>query len=163
MSILDVIQQDMLLTKKGKDWWAPCPFHSEDTASFSVSPDKEFFHCFGCGVHGDAIDWLRQRRGYSYPDAAKAVGKTLVPLPPHPASPIFAVARAYLALAEEESYFQTEWAMLCARLYQAAQLSDLHSDAYKLTLVHQLMTLLDWETALQTLWATIRTQRDGLL
>lgn len=164
MNILDLIQADIFLTKKGKDWWGLCPWHGEKTPSFSVAPEKEMYYCFGCGAHGDAIDWLRHCRGYSYRDAAKAVGKELdSSRKPAPASPLMLVARAYLALEEEQADFALAWAFLRARLRQAAALPDLYDNTYRLQLASQFVTMLDWLTALDTLWRQIKDTRDRLL
>lgn len=81
MSLVDLISADVSLKRKGKDFVGLCPFHAEKTPSFTVSPDKEFYHCFGCGAHGDAIDWLRKVRGLSYQEACKQIGKVLGPDP----------------------------------------------------------------------------------
>ncbi len=56
--IVDVIDARVPLTKAGKDYKARCPFHDEKTPSFTVSSDKQFYHCFGCGAHGSAIGFL---------------------------------------------------------------------------------------------------------
>ncbi|MDA9818140.1 DNA primase, partial [Flavobacteriaceae bacterium] len=58
ISIYDVISSRVNLSKKGKEFQAPCPFHSEKTPSFTVSPEKGFYHCFGCGAHGNAIGFV---------------------------------------------------------------------------------------------------------
>ena len=59
VDIVDLIQARVSLTKKSNhNYFACCPFHSEKTASFSVSQNKQFYHCFGCGTHGNAIDFL---------------------------------------------------------------------------------------------------------
>jgi len=56
--IVDIIDARVKLKKQGKNYGACCPFHNEKTPSFSVSPEKQFYHCFGCGVHGNAIDFI---------------------------------------------------------------------------------------------------------
>src|SRR3972149_5746359 len=56
--IVDVIDSYVPLKKAGKDYKACCPFHEEKTPSFTVSVDKQFYHCFGCGAHGSAIGFL---------------------------------------------------------------------------------------------------------
>ncbi len=162
MSILDIINADILLSQKGKDWWGFCPWHAENSPSFSVSPDKEFYHCFSCGAHGDSIDWLRKQRGMSYPDAAGAVGKD-ISSPPLPQSPIMNVARALLALEEEFTTFTSHWTMARAKLTQMNNCPDLSSDEAKLEIVRNCLLLLDWEQALQTLEEKIKASRDRLL
>ena len=53
--IVDIIGSYITLKKKGANYWGPCPFHSEKTASFSVSPAKQIFKCFGCGEGGNVL------------------------------------------------------------------------------------------------------------
>ena len=55
LSIVNIVGRRVKLVRKGGEFWVSCPFHNEKTASFSVSDDKGFYHCFGCGAHGDAI------------------------------------------------------------------------------------------------------------
>ena len=56
--VSEVIGKRVEIKKAGKEYKACCPFHNEKTPSFTVSPDKGFYHCFGCGAHGDAIQFL---------------------------------------------------------------------------------------------------------
>src|SRR3954468_18141439 len=56
--IVDLIGEFVQLTKRGKNWFGLCPFHGESTPSFSVSEDKQLFHCFGCGASGNAITFV---------------------------------------------------------------------------------------------------------
>ncbi len=60
VDIVDVIGRRVPLKKAGKDYQARCPFHDEKTPSFTVSADKQFYHCFGCGAHGSAIGFLME-------------------------------------------------------------------------------------------------------
>ena len=57
LSIVDVVSRRVPLTKKGLNYWGCCPFHNEKTPSFSVNEEKGFYHCFGCGEHGDIISF----------------------------------------------------------------------------------------------------------
>lgn len=66
-----LIGKSCKLVKKGKEFEACCPFHNEKTASFTVNDDKQFYHCFGCGAHGDAIRWLTDARGLAFMDAIR--------------------------------------------------------------------------------------------
>jgi DNA primase len=59
------------LTRAGREWKACCPFHNEKTPSFTINDDKGFYHCFGCGAHGDAIRWMTDQRGLGFMDAVK--------------------------------------------------------------------------------------------
>jgi len=67
--VVDVIGNYIQLKKKGSNFTANCPFHSEKTPSFVVSPSKQIYHCFGCGVSGDAIKFIMEYEKLSYPEA----------------------------------------------------------------------------------------------
>ena len=74
-SLSTVIGRTVKLQKAGREWKAPCPFHKEKTPSFYVNDEKSFYHCFGCGVHGDAIRWLTDARGMPFMDAVKELAE----------------------------------------------------------------------------------------
>ena len=76
-NIVDIIGNYIKLEKKGNDYWARCPFHSEKTSSFSVSENKQFFHCFGCGAHGNAIGFVMDHTNKTYPEAIESIANTL--------------------------------------------------------------------------------------
>lgn len=69
--IVDVISGYLTLQKKGGNHWACCPFHNEKTPSFSVSGNKQMFHCFGCGVSGNVYTFIMKYENYSFQEAAK--------------------------------------------------------------------------------------------
>ncbi|MCM1064420.1 MAG: DNA primase [Eubacterium sp.] len=69
--IVDVISGYLKMQKKGGNHWACCPFHSEKTPSFSVSGNKQMFHCFGCGVSGNVYTFIMKYENYSFPEAVK--------------------------------------------------------------------------------------------
>lgn len=72
LSITDIVGATVNLKPKGRgEFLGLCPFHSEKTPSFTVSDNKGFYHCFGCGAHGDAIRFLTEQRGLTYPEAIK--------------------------------------------------------------------------------------------
>lgn len=71
IDIVDLIDSYVRLKKSGANFTACCPFHNEKTPSFSVSPSKQFYHCFGCGAHGTAIGFLMEYSGLSFVDAVK--------------------------------------------------------------------------------------------
>ena len=73
--IVDVIDARVPLRKAGKDYKACCPFHEEKTASFTVSADKQFYHCFGCGVHGTAIGFLVDYEHMSFIEAIEELAR----------------------------------------------------------------------------------------
>ena len=60
INIVDLINSRVKLKKAGRDYQACCPFHHEKTPSFTVSDKKQFYHCFGCGAHGNAISFLME-------------------------------------------------------------------------------------------------------
>ena len=66
-----VISPTVKLIRAGREWKACCPFHKEKTPSFTVNDEKGFYHCFGCGAHGDAIRFLTDARGLPFMDAVK--------------------------------------------------------------------------------------------
>ncbi|SDY78874.1 DNA primase [Nitrosomonas sp. Nm33] len=71
IDIADVIGRYVPLRKVGGNFSACCPFHNEKTPSFTVSPTKQFYHCFGCGKHGNAINFLIEHNGMSFVDAVE--------------------------------------------------------------------------------------------
>ncbi|HST01751.1 MAG TPA: DNA primase, partial [Usitatibacter sp.] len=91
---------------------ACCPFHNEKTPSFTVSPSKQFYHCFGCGAHGNAIGFLMEYSGLAYPEAIRALAETVgmpVPETRGPARPGAAEAPALTArMMEALSFYRTE-------------------------------------------------------
>src|SRR5438270_6987444 len=70
-ALSSVIMPSVKLIRAGREWKACCPFHNEKTPSFTVNDDKGFYHCFGCGAHGDAIRFLTDQRGMPFMDAVK--------------------------------------------------------------------------------------------
>jgi DNA primase len=71
VDIVDVVGRQVKLKKGGSNWSGLCPFHAEKTPSFTVSPAKQFYHCFGCGANGDAIRFLVENDGMTFVDAVK--------------------------------------------------------------------------------------------
>ncbi len=71
VDIVDVIERYLPLKKGGANYFACCPFHGEKTPSFSISPSKQFYHCFGCGAHGSAIGFLMEYSGLPFVEAVK--------------------------------------------------------------------------------------------
>lgn len=69
--IVDVVSQYVQLKKSGANYFGLCPFHNEKTPSFSVSPDKQIFHCFGCGAGGGVITFTMKAEGLEFPDAVR--------------------------------------------------------------------------------------------
>ncbi|NIY81786.1 DNA primase [Vibrio hepatarius] len=77
LDIVDIIDARVKLKKKGKNYSACCPFHNEKTPSFSVSQEKQFYHCFGCGVHGNAIDFMMEYERLEFPEAIEELASFL--------------------------------------------------------------------------------------
>lgn len=80
--IVSVISEHVPLRKKGKTYWGCCPFHNEKTPSFSVTPEKGFYYCFGCGAAGNAINFLMNYEHCTFPEALeKLAHRANIPLP----------------------------------------------------------------------------------
>ncbi|MEO0417579.1 MAG: DNA primase [Pseudomonadota bacterium] len=77
VTLSTVVQRSTKLTKAGREWKACCPFHNENTPSFYVNDEKNggFYHCFGCGAHGDVITWMIEQRGLGFMDAIKELAE----------------------------------------------------------------------------------------
>ncbi|MEM1195889.1 MAG: DNA primase [Pseudomonadota bacterium] len=75
VTLSTVVNRTTKLTKAGREWKACCPFHNENTPSFYVNDEKQFYHCFGCGAHGDVITWMIEQRGFSFMDAIKELAE----------------------------------------------------------------------------------------
>ncbi|ROH87331.1 DNA primase [Pseudomethylobacillus aquaticus] len=75
IDIVDVIDRNVPLKKAGANYQACCPFHNEKSPSFTVSPSKQFYHCFGCGAHGSAIGFLMEYQGLSFVEAVQELAK----------------------------------------------------------------------------------------
>lgn len=73
IDIVDVIARHLSLKKAGANFTACCPFHNEKTPSFTVSSSKQFYHCFGCGRHGNAINFLMEHNGVSFVEAVESI------------------------------------------------------------------------------------------
>ena len=69
--VVEIVGRHVQLKKGGANFMGLCPFHGEKSPSFSVSPAKQFYHCFGCGKHGNAIDFLMEFAGMGFIDAVK--------------------------------------------------------------------------------------------
>jgi DNA primase len=75
VDIVDVIDKSVPLKKAGANFSACCPFHNEKSPSFTVSPTKQFYHCFGCGAHGSAIGFMMEYQGLSFVEAINELAK----------------------------------------------------------------------------------------
>ncbi|ODS24861.1 DNA primase [Candidatus Endobugula sertula] len=77
IDIVEVIDNRVKLKKAGKNYSACCPFHDEKTASFTVSPDKQFFYCFGCGASGNSLGFVMDYERVSFPEAVESLAKSV--------------------------------------------------------------------------------------
>ncbi len=77
VDIVDVIGNYLELKKSGVNYKTRCPFHDEKTPSFTVSPAKQIFHCFGCGKGGDMITFVKEYEKLSYPEAIEKIAERL--------------------------------------------------------------------------------------
>ena len=113
VDIVDVIERYLPLKKSGANYFACCPFHGEKSASFSVSPSKQFYHCFGCGAHGSAIGFLMEHNGLGFVDAVKELAGQVglqVPDDGRHASPAESDARErlYEAMATAARFYKEQ-------------------------------------------------------
>lgn len=100
LSIVDVVGRRVPLVKKGQNYWGCCPFHNEKTPSFSVNEDKGFYHCFGCGEHGDIISFVMKSENVDFKTAiTELAAQAGLKMPDYKPKPAAQVAR-------EESYYQ---------------------------------------------------------
>ena len=109
--IVELIGRRVALTKAGREYKAPCPFHDEKTPSFTVSPQKDFYHCFGCGAHGSAIGFLMNFDNLGFIDAVEALAEMLgVPVPRDAQAGHRATEgnRLYDVLAEADRVYRAE-------------------------------------------------------
>ncbi|SCY64950.1 DNA primase [Nitrosospira sp. Nl5] len=123
VDIVDVIERDVPLKKAGANYAACCPFHNEKTPSFTVTPTKQFYHCFGCGAHGSAIGFMMEYGGLSFVEAVKDLAARVGMQVPVPESESGSQSRMKQGKPEgegTESSFQdlTEVMNVAARFYR---------------------------------------------
>jgi DNA primase len=82
VNIVDILSRNLHITKKGKNYWANCPFHAEKTPSFCVNESDQFYHCFGCGRSGDVITYLRESQNLEYNEAVEELCRIAGVKPP---------------------------------------------------------------------------------
>ncbi len=124
LSIVDVVGRRVPLVKKGQNFWGCCPFHNEKTPSFSVNEEKGFYHCFGCGEHGDIISFTMKTNNMEFRDALKELANLAgVKMPDYK-------PKSATQIAAEESY--TTICETATRMYQTALFTDAgaHALAY---------------------------------
>ena len=108
--IVEVLGTRLQLRKAGREFKARCPFHDEKTPSFTVSPSKGFYHCFGCGAHGTALGFLMEHDHLSFPDAVETLAHMMgmaVPREDHQ-RPARRYDELFELMGEVERYFEAE-------------------------------------------------------
>lgn len=108
VDIVDIIDSELPLKKTGRDYQALCPFHGEKTPSFTVSQEKQFYHCFGCGAHGSALGFLMNHRGLSFVEAIEEAASSVgleVPREDGPAIPKVDYSPLYGILERAQQFF----------------------------------------------------------
>ena len=116
--IVDIISQYVHLTRKGRNYFGLCPFHSEKSPSFSVSPDRQIFHCFGCGVGGNVYTFLMKIEGITFKEALEQLAE-----------------RANIQLPKLENNADTSREELKAKVYKVNEFTAefYHQNLYKPT------------------------------
>ena len=107
-----LIGKSTKLQRAGREWKACCPFHNEKTPSFTINDDKGFYHCFGCGAHGDAIRWMTDQRGLPFIDAVKelaqAAGMEMPEQDPRAREKAERASTLHDVMAQAEAFFVEE-------------------------------------------------------
>lgn len=108
-----LIGRSVKIQKAGREYKACCPFHHEKTPSFTINDEKGFYHCFGCGAHGDAIRWMTDQRGLSFMDAVKELADAAgmaVPAPdPQAAAKAERANTLYDVMAAAQDWFVAQY------------------------------------------------------
>jgi len=107
--VVEIIGSRVALKKAGREYKACCPFHDEKTPSFWVSPDKQFYHCFGCGAHGTALGFLMQYDQLPFPEAVEDLAGRLGLTVPHEgggkSAPVDDMAPLYALLGRVAEFY----------------------------------------------------------
>ena len=75
LSLADIVGRKVRLTKRGREFTGLCPFHNEKTPSFTLNEEKGFYHCFGCGAHGDVVGFVMRADGLAFPEAVERLAE----------------------------------------------------------------------------------------
>jgi len=113
VDIVEVIDSRVPLKKKGREYWACCPFHGEKTASFSVSSSKQFYHCFGCQKSGNAVGFLMDYDHMEFVEAIESLAHSLGIEVPYeqgtaPAKPAQGLESMYQSMEQSSQYYETQ-------------------------------------------------------
>ena len=113
VDIVEVIDSRVPLKKKGREYWACCPFHGEKSASFSVSASKQFYHCFGCQKSGNAVGFLMDYDHMEFVEAIESLAQSLGLDVPYeqgsaPAKPAAGLEAMYQAMEQSSQYFEAQ-------------------------------------------------------
>ncbi|HRD66798.1 MAG TPA: DNA primase [Candidatus Competibacter sp.] len=110
VDLVEIVNARVPLRRAGREFVACCPFHAEKTPSFSVSPRKQFYHCFGCGVHGNAIGFLMAYERLEFPDAVEELARLAgLDLPQTPAGQSAAFSKPSLEwIARADHFFRQQ-------------------------------------------------------
>jgi DNA primase len=113
ITLSSLIGRTVKIQKAGREYKACCPFHNEKSPSFTINDEKGFYHCFGCGAHGDAISWMTEQRGLGFMDAVKdlaAEAQMEVPAPdPRAAQRQEARATLHDVMAAAQDWFVAQF------------------------------------------------------
>lgn len=112
VDLVEVIDARVPLRKAGRDYMARCPFHDEKTPSFTVSPEKQFYHCFGCGAHGTAIGFLMEYERLDFVEAVQELAARVgMSLPQEEAGPAAAAPKSkdlHELLAQAATFYRRQ-------------------------------------------------------
>ena len=118
VDVVDVIDKSVPLKKAGANYSACCPFHNEKSPSFTVSPTKQFYHCFGCGAHGTAVSFLMEYQGLSFVESIHELARMVGMIVPQETRDANQIAQSKAAeqasiglqgvLAEAAAYYKAE-------------------------------------------------------
>ncbi len=121
--IVDLISDYLTLKKRGKNFFGLCPFHPEKTPSFSVNPDRQIFHCFGCGAGGNVYTFVMRQEAMTFPEAVRHLARRAgIPIPEDTAGE----ETASKAREKEALYFANQFA---AKFFAAQLRSDAGKEA----------------------------------
>ncbi len=127
--IVDLIDSKVPLKKAGKNYQACCPFHNEKSPSFSVSPEKQFYHCFGCGAHGNAISFLMEYEQLEFVEAIEELARLhSLDVPRENTGGVKGPQKAYPSVSREQKQSDYEMLELASKFFQHNLKHDQNSE-----------------------------------